>query len=103
MEDPTAVIVDFQEPPQETAPEPIAAASLRPKASPRLKAPRPEGAPRLGKPKLDPELCRVQVSVRMLPATVAGLKAMGEPNIGRAIDKLVTMAVDAKIISSLAA
>ncbi len=51
----------------------------------------------LGKPKLPHGRCRVQMSVRVMPDTLAALNKLGEKNPGWAVDKLVRMAKDAKL------
>lgn len=66
----------------------------------KSKTKNPPSGKRLGKPKMDPAYCRVQASVRMLPATLKELLALREDNIGRAIDKLVALAKDANVIGS---
>lgn len=55
---------------------------------------------RKGKPPIDPELRRVQASVRVKRETFEALKAFGEANIGRAIDALVLRARDAGVIAA---
>ncbi len=51
----------------------------------------------IGKPKLPHGRCRVQMSVRVMPDTLAALNKLGEKNPGWAVDKLVRMARDAKL------
>ncbi len=51
----------------------------------------------VGKPKLPDGRCRVQMSVRVMPDTLAALNKLGEKNPGWAVDKLVRMAKDAQL------
>lgn len=53
-----------------------------------------------GKPPMDPEKRRVQLSIRVKRDTRDALAAFGAKNIGIAIDELVVRATDAGILAA---